>query len=199
MVDDDPARSAGAVTRRAALGGLGGLGAMAFGLALAGHAPGAAAQEASPAAKAPFTFGHPLVGVWRWTNNIGGLQESLTYGFCAADGTYIEGGEVGFVAVGVWRATGERTAELVLNPGYAIDLHAVLAPPYELARACLVQRDTEFYRIAIELDAAGNAFDATGVTEFPDGNGGMVVGSDVTRFRAERMTVTSDGRATPTA
>src|SRR3712207_264030 len=70
----------------------------------------AAAQEATPTGMVDMAT-HPVVGVW---DSTGGL-EGETFPFLAifrADGTYMEIYPWGAILTGVWRPTGERTAEV---------------------------------------------------------------------------------------
>ena len=72
--------------------------------------PTALAQEATPAAMG----NHPVVGAWQLENDTGGGDTFTSYAVFLPDGTYIEASHDGATLVGVWRATGERTADLTL-------------------------------------------------------------------------------------
>src|SRR5215210_5337009 len=136
----------GSVSRRTALTGLG---AGALGLALATRHLDAVAQEATPAAT-PFPMaGHPVIGVWRWSNGGGAY---ISFGTVVEDGGYVEAGPGGFAGVGIWRATGERTAELVVNVTSAIPLDAVFEPRYDIpSETCMVVPGMGFARNFIEV------------------------------------------------
>ncbi len=142
--------------------------------------------------------GHPVIGSWQWTNMPGTPREDISFAIFTGTGGYVEAGEGGFVAIGVWRATGERTAELVLNPSAAILTDEVFAPRYVVKSECLVIRDSGFLRIMIEVDATGNRLTGTGAFELPDGNGG-VTQIDPYTGRGDRMAIVLDTTATPTA
>jgi hypothetical protein len=67
------------------------------------------AQEATPAGIAVMAT-HPVVGTWEMTGEL----PDFTFPFLAifhADGTYLERYPWGAVFFGVWKPTGERTAE----------------------------------------------------------------------------------------
>ena len=72
--------------------------------------PPAVAQEATPTAMG----NHPVVGAWQLENDAGGGDSFTSYAVFLPDGTYIEATYDGATLVGVWRATGERTADLTL-------------------------------------------------------------------------------------
>jgi hypothetical protein len=184
-------RTTVSVSRRTALAGLG---AAALGLDWAVCGLNAFAQEV-----APFPMdGHPTIGSWRWTNQPDTPREDISFAIFSGDGGYVEAGLGRFVAVGVWRATGERTAELVLNPGGAIPLDAVFEPGYVIAEACLVRRDAAFLRVMMELDETGNRMTATGIMEHPDGSDGIAEANPYAGW-ADRMTIALDMAATPTS
>jgi hypothetical protein len=82
--------------------------------------PGAVAQDATPpnpAARAT----HPLVGAWRWDNDPSHPGTFLSYGIYHADGTYTEALPDGTVLIGVWRPTGERTADFTVFNQYTVN------------------------------------------------------------------------------
>ena len=103
-----PASSSSGLNRRAALAGLG---AGGLGLALAGVARPAAAQDATPEAMA----NHPIVGLWQEV--AGGpdaAQMPWLFSVFHADGTYQSwNGLDSGAALGIWRPTGARAVELL--------------------------------------------------------------------------------------
>jgi hypothetical protein len=123
------------VSRRAALAGLG---AGSLGVALAAARP-AAAQDTTAA--------HPLVGAWRYANDPTN-PANVSVGAFHADGTYVVVfGDIG-TGIGVWRATGDRTAEatsikLDTNPDRNVSDPGTITD-----------------RVSIEVDATGNALTA---------------------------------------
>ncbi len=54
---------------------------------------------------------HPVVGAWRWVNDPAD-PASDSYAIFHPDGTYVEASTFAGVAVGVWAASGERSADL---------------------------------------------------------------------------------------
>jgi hypothetical protein len=71
--------------------------------------PPVAAQEATPAGMTAMAT-HPVVGTWEMSSEL----PDFTFPFLAifhADGTYLERYPWGAVFFGVWKPTGERTAE----------------------------------------------------------------------------------------
>ena len=109
------------------------------------------------------TAGHPVVGAW-WWENISSDPFDDSYGVFHADGTYVE--ETAYIGtgIGVWQATGERTAELLL---IFQDIEGGLDPTKPAAFAA----GTVTFRLSIELDESGNALVSEGPTEIrsPDG------------------------------
>jgi len=98
------ASESSSLTRRAALAGLG-----AGGLGLALAARGAAAQDA-----AADMATHPLVGLWQYDSGWPPKAGDPDWAFVIyhADGTSTTWGGLNIgVAQGIWRPTGERTAE----------------------------------------------------------------------------------------
>jgi hypothetical protein len=67
------------------------------------------AQSAAPGASATE---HPVVGAWWTANDAPGPGVNTAYGVFHADGTYLEVDPNIGVGVGVWQATGERSADL---------------------------------------------------------------------------------------
>jgi hypothetical protein len=79
----------------------------------------ATAQEGTPAAVSMTT--HPVVGMWRFSNELGDVSFPSLAIF-HADGTYIEDyPDESSYSMGVWEPTGERTVILTLYQNYVID------------------------------------------------------------------------------
>jgi hypothetical protein len=57
--------------------------------------------------------GHPLVGAWLLDTDTEDSEDTLTPVLFSSDGTYLQVDEDGS-AIGVWEATGERTANLTI-------------------------------------------------------------------------------------
>ena len=72
--------------------------------------PPVKAQGATPVAIAA----HPVVGLWRTAVSNPGDTPFTSLSTFHADGTYIEVLPDGTITSGVWRPTGERTADLIL-------------------------------------------------------------------------------------
>jgi hypothetical protein len=72
--------------------------------------PSTSAQEVTPSGMAA----HPVVGLWRFTNEVGDATFP-SLGIFHADGTYVEDypDESSF-SLGLWRPTGERSAEVTV-------------------------------------------------------------------------------------
>lgn len=79
--------------------------------------PATSAQEAAPTVLAT----HPVVGLWRFTNVVGDATFP-SLGIFLADGSYIEDypDESSF-SLGLWRPTGERSAEVTVYQNYIVD------------------------------------------------------------------------------
>ncbi len=116
---------------------------------------GAMAMGARPiSAQGTGTADHPLIGVWEMRVDLGQGDTN-----CPAQVTFAPGGGVvdvdceGVVAVGVWQATGERTADLTIT-SYNADLGR--------------------YQIRVALDVAGDGetFDGSFTFELVDADTG---------------------------
>lgn len=101
-----------------------------------------------------------------------------------------------YTALGIWRATGERTGELVLTPGFVTSLAYVFEPGYVMGEECFFEHAPFFVRVFMEINETGNHLTATGMNESPDGNGGIIESDPYTGF-ADRMMLTADTSATP--
>ena len=132
--------------------------------------PPAAAQEATPPGMAAMAT-HPVVGAWRLTIDLGGVATIPAHGLFHADGTYSQQFADGSGLIGVWRPTGERTADLTL---YTLDL----------VGDKLAQGEA---RLTVEVDETGQAMTFTGtfVSLFEDGSIDMAVEAPATATRLE--------------
>ena len=137
-----------------------------------GVRPGAVAQDATPAA----SVDHPVVGTWWTANDAPGPGVETAYAVFHEDGTYLEVDPNIGVGVGVWRATGERSAELTYVFQDIDPEPATTAP------------GTVTVRQSVELDATGDAFTAPLTVEvrIPDGT---VVFSAAYTARGTRLQV----------
>jgi len=148
------------VTRRVAVAGLG-----AGGLGLALAARPAAAQDATPDMAA-----HPLVGLWQFNGALDPAQgPSPGFETYHADGTYFSwGGPDTGAAVGIWRPTGERTAEALW---IATDIDPSLGSG--------AQPGTATFRATAEVDATGTTLTyAGGSIDVRDVHGAVLFASD---------------------
>ena len=132
------------------------------GVVAAGARPDAVAQDATPAGGSgahAATAEHPVVGAWWSSNDAPGPGVNTAYAVFHADGTYLEVDPNIGVGVGVWRATGERSAELTYVFQDIDPEPAATAP------------GTVTVRQSVEVDASGNAFTAPLTVEvrIPDG------------------------------
>ena len=130
----------------------------------------AAAQEATPTGMAAMAT-HPVVGAWRLTIDLGGVATIPADGLYHADGTYSQEFADGSGLIGVWRPTGERTADLTL---YTLDL-----VDDKLARGEA--------RLTVEVDETGTALTSTGtfVSLFEDGSVDIAVEVSATATRLD--------------
>jgi hypothetical protein len=149
--------TAPSISRRTALAGLG---AGALGLALATHRRDAFAQDATPAATAYPMAGHPVIGVWQVTLEAGIPGSSLAVFVFAADGGFVAAHEEDSSTTGAWRATGERTADVIQHQ-QNIASPDFFAPDYAGAGP-----DPDpvvwLWRLEATIDATGNVMDVTG-------------------------------------
>jgi hypothetical protein len=81
---------------------------------------GTSAQEATPDAAMMAMATHPVVGGWQWENDAGDGTIITSYAVFHADGTYTEAYSYGVTLIGLWKPTGERTADL-LNLAVDVD------------------------------------------------------------------------------
>jgi hypothetical protein len=115
----------------------------------------ATAQDATPTARAA----HPVVGAWWSANDAPGPGVQTATAIFHVDGTYLEVDPNIGVGLGVWQATGERTADLIAVY-QDIDPDPAIAAP-----------GTVTVRKSVEVDEAGNAFSGSLTVEvrIPDG------------------------------
>jgi hypothetical protein len=118
--------------------------AVVVGLVVIDARPAAIAQEATPTT----LVDHQVVGAWWTANDAPGPGVETAYAVFHADGTYLEVDPNIGVGVGVWRVTGERSAELTYV-FQDIDPEPAMTAP-----------GTVTVRQSVDVDAAGNAFTA---------------------------------------
>jgi hypothetical protein len=138
---------------------------------------GTAAQEATPDTAAMMAMAtHPLVGAWQWSNNPGDPTASYTYAIFHDDGTYTEYDPNLGVGIGVWRPTGEHTADLTIVFQDIDPSQEVFAPGWGS------------FWMTIEVDAGGSAMRADGNLEARTPDGTVVAQLPYTGF-GTRLTV----------
>src|SRR3712207_2119951 len=113
------------------------------------------AQDATPAARPD----HPVVGAWWTANDAPGPGVNTAAAIFHADGTYLEVDPNIGVGVGAWRASGERTADLV-----AVYQDIDSDPAATMAGTVTVRQ-------SVTLDETGDGFTAPFTIEvrIPDG------------------------------
>ncbi len=128
----------------------------------------ATAQEAMPS--------HPVVGMWRVTNELGEGNVFPSLAMFHADGTYIEDyPDAMSYSMGLWEPTGERTAAVTVYQVYVIDDRLVNAEG----------------RWSVEVNEAGDALRTAGlfVGTFEDGSIDIAVEWADEEFTATRLGV----------
>jgi hypothetical protein len=113
------------------------------------------AHDATPAARAD----HAVVGAWWTANDAPGPGVQTAAAIFHADGTYLEVDPNIGVGIGVWQATGERTADLIAIYQDIDPDPAVSAP------------GTVTVRKTVEVDETGDTFTGSLTVEvrIPDG------------------------------
>lgn len=122
----------------------------------------AGAQDTSPVGMA----GHPVVGGWFWENSSTDPFDD-SFAVFHADGTYVEETPYIGTGIGVWEATGERSADLLI---VFQDIEGGLDPT---APAAFVP-GTFTLRLSLQVDKAGNAISGTGPIEIRAQDGTLV-------------------------
>jgi hypothetical protein len=142
------------------------------GMVVFGNRPAAVAEESTPTA----TADHPVIGAWWTANDAPGPGVETAYALFHADGTYLEVDPNIGVGIGVWRATGERSAELTYVFQDIDPEPATTAP------------GTVTVGQSVAVDVSGNAFTAPLTVEvrIPDGT---VVFSAAYTARGTRLEV----------
>jgi len=182
------------VSRRTALAGLG---VGALGLALAARGLGASAQDATPA-PTPFPMtDHPIVGVWQFDQELRQPGTDIYNAIFSNQGTYVDSSlDDAWFAIGTWRATGERTAELFTSL-------QDLVPQDEFA-ADYVPEGNVFepgvvaHRISYEVDATGNSMTGTGMVEIYNADGTLHGSYGYEGIGTRMVVVPTQAAATPT-
>ncbi len=137
-------------------------------------------QESASAAMA----GHPVVGLWCWDLAHMIPAGARSYAVFHADGTFVDANPFLTTGVGVWRATGERTADLVIYyqdagtdaGGNRLNVVVAWGP--------------------VEADEAGNALTLLGSYEVRALDG-TVVDAGAQIERATRVTIEGTGAGIP--
>ncbi len=142
-----------ALSRRAALAGFGTAG---LGLALANSAHPTAAQDTAAMAS------HPVVGLWQTDARDPGNAPEWQFEVFHADGTYVRWGGLAIgAALGIWRPTGEHTAEVLLVWRDTDPFPGGTEGP-----------GTAAFRFDLEVDESGTTITASGGTlDARDANG----------------------------
>ena len=98
------------------------------------------------------TQGHPLVGTWLVDTDPDASDNALDTVIFTTDGTFTNVETGGFVSLGAWEATGERTANLTFG-SYELDEEGNNVGSFTL-------------RVSIETGADGNSFSGEYTIEF---------------------------------
>ena len=107
---------------------------------------------------------HAVVGAWEFENDAGG-DTATSYAVFHPDGTYTEATWDGVTLIGVWRPTGDHSADLTF---FAADL--------DLDPNVTVLGEG---RQSIEVDEMGNALTADGFFQARDPDGVVLFGAAV--------------------
>ncbi len=154
----------------------------------------ASAQDSTPDAMSAISS-HPLVGTWQQHD----LEGPAATGFLIfhADGTVVAASHYRGVALGIWRPTGERTAELMLIELLPIGMDPNLTPEGE-------EVGTMTYRETVTIDETGNTLSFDDIYDMRDASavqlGGPLYSGPFTLAPATRVTFNSfPATGSPTA
>jgi hypothetical protein len=137
------------------------------------------AQDDTPLA----TANHPIVGGWRCKNDNPGASFT-SFALFHDDGTYVEEVFYGATALGVWQATGERTADLNI---FFTDL--------DPAEEGILMGEGRF---TMEVDETGDTFTLEGVFQGQDPDGTVLFTDVGLESHCTRLAVNSmEAMATP--
>lgn len=135
--------------------------------------PAAVAPLASPAAT-PFPRAHhPIIGAWLIDMEPWNPGHNVHYVIFDADGTFTAYEDFSGVSIGTWRATGERTAELVFVAQHPTSLDT-FEPAFEVPVSMLEGNPLTSW-MSFEVDESGNSFTASGYYEPRNTSGDVVV------------------------
>jgi hypothetical protein len=127
-----------------------------------------------------------MIGTWQWVSTPVHPPTAIV----AEDGAYVEYDPLLGVGIGLWRATDERTAEVVVTFRQLDREWGVFAPD-TVPEAPEFRSDLVFDRVAlrmrIEVDEAGNALTATGSITALDAQGDILYMLDDYSGNAERL------------
>ena len=168
----------------------------------------AAVGPATPTAEVT-TFtrsGHPIIGTWLIDNDPANPGTNINTAIYDADGTYVDYQSFPGVGIGTWRATGERTAELVTSSqrhdGHddLVALEAVFAPDYVPTGHSFTDSPLATLWLSIEVDESGNTMTITGLYEVRQADGSILFENEPYMGSATRMVpVVPTDAATPAA
>jgi hypothetical protein len=123
--------------------------------------PAAVGPSASPTATPYFMTGHLIIGMWQFDLETILPGTDLAYFNFAEYGAFEALDEQGnWVAFGNWRATGERTAELVYVQ-QGIPIQRMFNPDY-VAAGNVLSPDKLTLRLSLQIDVTGNTVTADG-------------------------------------
>jgi hypothetical protein len=186
------------LNRRTLLGGAGALAAAGLGARLGA----VAAQDATPVATAFPMAGHPVIGVWQWADP-SDPSHIYAYAIFSDVGGYVEGiwrfrGPL-LLPMGTWRATGERTADLVFaqQPIVARDLF----DPTQLLQGNALAAgfaDMTVWRLSLTVDETGTTLTQTGGFDAFDGEGTVIYSQDFDGIGTRMAPVPTAAEFTPT-
>jgi hypothetical protein len=189
----DPLRPMSGFTRRTTLGRAA---ALATALTL-GQRLGVTAQDATPAATSFPLADHPIIGVWQIDDSPEDPGKNIVWGFFGVDGSFRKA-EVWTprVHVGEWRATGERTAELVFVMQYVRPQD--LFDPNQVVTEIDFEPNSERWQVSNVLDETRSTMTLAG--HYEAFSAGTSFGDVAYEGTGTRMVVVpTAGTATPTS
>lgn len=185
-------RSSTSLSRRTALASLAGAG---LALPIAAMRDSLAAQEATPSGGGRPWQGHPVIGTWQWNSEPVGPSLAIV----SVDGTYLEYDELLGIGIGLWGASGDRTAEVFIRFQQAVRDWSVFRPGYSPEPPTFrmdIVATLVTVRMTVEIDENQNAATATGRLEARNVEGDVVDASSTIARRANRLQINPAAAAT---